>query len=180
MDSIKCIKTRRSVRNFLDKKVSLDNIKQIVEIASFSPSWKNSQTASYIAVFDEKIKENLSENCMMGFQKNSSTVKSAPAVIVVTTLNGVSGYNVDKTFTTSKGTHWQSFDAGIATQTFCLAAHDLGLSTVILGVFDEKKVSELLNIPETHSVSALIALGYNEVELKVPKRKSVDELLTVK
>lgn len=180
MNAIECIKTRRSVRNFKDKEVSLDDIKSIVEIASYSPSWKNSQTPSYIAVLDKEIKEKLSENCMMGFQKNSNTVKFAPAVIVVTTLNGVSGYTADKTFQTSKGTHWQSFDAGVAAQTFCLAAHDLGLSTVILGVFDEEKVSEVLNIPKTHSVSALIALGYNEVELKAPKRKTVDELLKVK
>lgn len=32
------------------------------------------------------------------------------------------------------------FDAGIATQTLCLAAHSKGLGTVILGIYDEEKL----------------------------------------
>lgn len=35
------------------------------------------------------------------------------------------------------------FDAGIAAQTFCLAAHEKGIGTVILGVFDDKKLRKL-------------------------------------
>jgi butyrate kinase len=37
-----------------------------------------------------------------------------------------SGYERDGSFSTSKGEGWEMFDAGIATQTFCLAAHEKG------------------------------------------------------
>ena len=38
MDAIECIKTRRSVRKFTDEKVPVDVVKDIVELASYSPS----------------------------------------------------------------------------------------------------------------------------------------------
>ena len=48
MDAIECIKTRRSVRKFTDEKVPVDVVKDIVELASYSPSWKNTQVIRYI------------------------------------------------------------------------------------------------------------------------------------
>ena len=50
MDAIECIKTRRSVRKFTDEKVPVDVVKDIVELASYSPSWKNTQVIRYILV----------------------------------------------------------------------------------------------------------------------------------
>lgn len=101
-------------------------------------------------------------------------------MVVVTTINNRSGYERDGSATTSKGTHWQSFDAGIATQTFCLAAHEAGLGTVIMGIFDENKVAEVIGLPEGQSVSALVAIGYPAEEPAAPKRKSAEDLLTIK
>lgn len=180
MNSIDCIKTRRSIRKFTDKKVSSDVVSEIVAASAYAPSWKNSQTTRYILVLDEALKNKIADECVMGFEYNQGTIHNAPAIMVVTTVNCRSGYERDGSFTTSKGTHWQSFDAGIATEAFCLAAHEYGLGTVIMGIFDEVKVIEALNIPENQSVSAMIALGYPNEEPVAPKRKSVEELLTVK
>ena len=71
------------------------------------------------------------------------------------------------------------FDCGIAAQTFCLAAHDKGLGTVIMGVFDYEKTAALLNIPDSEEITALIAVGYSDTkDVPVPKRKALDILLT--
>lgn len=180
MNAIECIKTRRSVRAFTEKAVTADVIAEIVDIAAYAPSWKNSQTARYIAVLDPEIKDKLAKECMMGFEYNIGTASAAPAMIVVTTVNGRSGYERDGSLTTSKGTHWQSFDAGIAAQTFCLAAHDAGLGTVIMGIFDEDAVKAVVGVPEGQSVSALIAIGYPATEPVAPKRKNSDDILTVR
>ncbi len=180
MNAIECIKTRRSVRKFKDTAVSPDVLAEIANIAAYAPSWKNSQTTRYIAVLDKDLKDRLANECMMGFEYNIGTASGAPAMVVVTTVNKRSGYERDGSATTSKGTHWQSFDAGIATQTFCLAAHEAGLATVIMGIFDEEKVAEVVGVPEGQSVSALVAVGYAADEPQAPKRKSADELLTVK
>ena len=71
------------------------------------------------------------------------------------------------------------FDAGVASQTFCLAAHEQGLGTVIMGIFDEDKVAQLIQMPEDREMVALIALGYPNEEPIAPKRKTVDDLLTI-
>ena len=180
MNTIECIKTRRSIRKFAYRAVDADVIADIVNVAAFAPSWKNSQTTRYIAVLDKELKGRLANECMMGFEYNMGTANGAPAMMVITTVNNRSGYERDGSATTSKGTHWQSFDAGIATQTFCLAACEAGLATVIMGIFDEEKVKEVVGIPEGQSVSALVAIGYAAEEPLAPKRKSAEELLTVK
>ncbi len=180
MNAVDCIKTRRSIRKFAKKAVSCESIAEVVELAAYAPSWKNSQTTRYIAVLDRELKTRLANECMMGFEYNIGTANGAPCIVVVTTVAGRSGYERDGSATTSKGTHWQSFDSGIATQTFCLAAHEKGLATVIMGIFDEAKVADLVGVPEGQSVSALIALGYADDEPQAPKRKSAEELLTVK
>ncbi len=180
MNTIECIKTRRSTRKFADKAISADVLSDIVNVATYAPSWKNSQATRYIAVTNSALKEKLASECMMGFEYNVNTANGAPAILAVTTVNNRSGYERDGSFTTSKGTHWQSFDAGIATQTFCLAAHEVGLATVIMGIFDESKVSKLLEVPEGQSVSALVAIGYADEVPVAPKRKSAEELLTIK
>ncbi|MDF2587254.1 MAG: Nitroreductase, partial [Anaerocolumna sp.] len=52
-----------------------------------------------------------------------------------------------------------------------------GLGTVIMGYFDEIKIAEVLSIPDTEEVAALISLGYPDEEPEMPKRKEVDVLL---
>lgn len=179
MELIEGIKGRRSVRKFKNTNISAEQIKEIVEIARFAPSWKNSQTTRYKAVIDADLKIRLAKECMMNFEYNINTALNAPAIVVVTTINNRSGFERDGSFTTSKGTHWQSFDAGIATQTFCLAAYEKELATVIMGIFDEEKVAKLLNISPEESVSALVALGYADEHPVAPKRKEADSILEI-
>ena len=71
------------------------------------------------------------------------------------------------------------FDCGIASQTFALACHELGVDTVIMGIFDFDRATELFQIPEDQEVAALMAVGYREdEEIVAPKRKTVEQLLT--
>ena len=69
------------------------------------------------------------------------------------------------------------FDAGVACQSFCLAAKEYGLGTVIMGIFDEAGISEYLEIPDDQELAALIALGYPDIVPEAPVRKTTDVLL---
>lgn len=178
MEALDCIKTRRSVRKFTDAPVTKEEIEQIVAAAAYAPSWKNTQIARYIVVTDAEKKRNLAETCMLDFAYNQKTALHAPALVVVTMLIARSGYERDGSFSTSQGTHWQSFDAGIASQTFCLAAHAQGLGTVIMGIFDENKVAEVLDVPVGQQVAAILAIGHPAEEPVCPKRKDVDTLVS--
>jgi nitroreductase len=171
---------RRSIRKFQPTPVSPDTIRAIVVVAAYAPSWKNSQTTRYTLLTKREEIDRVADECTMGFQKNIDTLHGAPALVVLTTVNDRSGYERDGSFSTSKGTHWQSFDAGLAAEAFCVAAHDAGLGTVILGIYDEGKVKAVLNLPETESVSALIPIGVPAESPVAPKRKDVSELLRIR
>lgn len=179
MQAKEIIETRRSIRRFKDTPVTAELLRQVIGLASNAPSWKNTQTAGYIAVIDPAKKSELAEKATMTFSKNKNNINGAPALIVLTTKDGISGYEPDGKPTTSKGEHWQSFDAGIAAQTLCLSAHEFGLGTVILGIFQEDKVKEILGLPEDIKVSALIPIGFPDEQPDKRPRKSVDELLTI-
>lgn len=177
MDAIECIKTRRSVRQFTQQPVTKEELETVVSLAAYAPTWKNAQTSRYIAVYDRAKLQTIADECIVDFTGNQRTIRSTPVLIVLTTVDGRSGYERDGSFSTSKGTHWQSFDAGIAAQTFCLAAHTQGLGTVIMGIYDEVKICDVVGIPEGQSVAALIALGHPDVIPAMPKRKDVESLL---
>ena len=57
MTANECITGRRSIRSFTDQPVSHELLSQIIETASFAPSWKNTQITRYIAVEGAKKSE---------------------------------------------------------------------------------------------------------------------------
>lgn len=173
------MKTRRSIRKYTDEPVSREQVERIAAAAQLAPSWKNSQTARFTAVMDPGIKKKISENGVFGYKKNSFIIGSAPVLMILSTVEGISGFEPDGSFTTEKGTHWQSFDAGSAAYAFCLAAKEEGLGTCIMGLFDEEYISELIGLPTAQSISALIALGHPDSDPEMPERKELEEILTV-
>lgn len=177
METISCIKTRRSIRKFKPDPITHSILEEMIETASFSPSWKNTQIVRYFAIEDSNLKFKIATECTSSHPNNGTIIQGAPVLIALTILKNRSGYERDGSFSTSKGTGWQMFDAGIAAQTFCLAAHTFGIGSVILGIFDEEKISSLLNLPPTHELAALIAIGYPDETPSIPKRKPVSDLL---
>ena len=95
-------------------------------------------------------------------------------------VKGLSGYEPDGSFSTKKGTHWQSFDAGVAAAHFCLAANALKFGTLIMGRYEEDKVKEILSLPEEYDVSALIAIGHPAVIPAASERKPLSDVLSVR
>lgn len=179
MTAKECIMGRRSIRQFTEQAISEDVLAEIVEEASFAPSWKHTQITRYIAVTGA-IKERIASECTDTHPNNGKIISSAPMLIAVTIIKNRSGYERDGSFSTPKGSGWQMFDAGIASQTFCLAAYEKGIGSVILGIFDEAKASAILEIPEDRELIALIPIGYPAEEPVAPKRKPVTDLLSYK
>ena len=178
MDAQTCILTRRSVRKFTDEPVSHELLEKVVALAAYAPSWKNTQISRYLAIEDPEVRNTIAEEYCLPGANNPNIIKGAPLLVAQTFVKSRCGYERDGTFTTDREDGWQYYDCGIAAQTFCLAAHDLGLATVIMGVFDRKKLQEFLQIPEDQELMALIALGHPADEPTAPKRKELDVLLS--
>lgn len=176
MNVVECIKSRRSIRKYKPEPVCHSVLESIISAASYSPSWKNTQITRYIAIEDTSVIQKIADEFTPDY--NSNIVRQVPVLIAVTFLKARSGFERDGSFSTKKEDRWQMFDVGIACQSFCLAAHDAGLGTVIMGIFDEDGISELLKIPENQELAALIALGTPDISPETPKRKAVHDLLT--
>ena len=132
------------------------------------------------AVKNADLKEKIAQNCVLGFDFNAKTIVRCNALVIVSVVTKVSGYEPDGSYSTTQEDRWEMFDAGIANQTFCLAAHSKGVGSVILGVFDENKIRQYLTLPDNERVTNLIALGYPlEGAKNAPPRKEVSQLLEI-
>lgn len=178
MEALECIKTRRSVRKYSDQPVTRETLDKIFEAVTYAPSWKNTQSVRYTVVDDPALKAEIAEKAVLGFALNQKTISRCPVLLIQSTVNSISGHSPDGSVDTSKGDTWTMYDAGISAQTLCLAATDCGLGTVIMGVFDEVAMAELIHLPENQTVTGMIAIGYPAGDSKMPPRKPASELVT--
>lgn len=174
METLECIETRRSIRNFNQKPIENELIEKLVFEAQFAPTWKNSQTTRFTAVTDRAVLDELC-GALPGF--NAAVVHSSPLLIAVSAVTKRSGFERDGTPTTLLGEAYTYFDCGATVQTLCLAANDLKIGTVILGIFDPVKIKPLLSIPDNEDLVVLVACGYHDSDSQMPSRRAIEDLL---
>lgn len=177
MEVITALKERRSVRQYKNEKVDRELMREIVDIAKWAPSWGNFQVARYTLVDDKEVIRQLGTDGVNGFVYNVDTLKNANGVAVLSFVKGKSGKLDGEAYATSKASVWEVFDAGIACQTFCLAAHAKGVGTVVMGVIDDESISKIVGLPEEETVAALIVYGLPAGETPATPRKDVDDIL---
>src|SRR4030066_709250 len=156
MDLMDAIRGRRSIRKYKPDPVPEEVLRTLLEAVRWSPSWANTQCWEVIIVKDPNMKSTLA-NTLTKTNPSLSSMTEAPIVMVLCGKKGVSGFKKGEAATV-KG-DWLMFDTGIAMQNLCLAAHALGLGTVVVGRFDHNKVAEILGIPQNVEVVALTPLG---------------------
>ena len=175
METFECIKTRRSVRKFLEKEVSNETIEVLIDAARHAPFGgppkKFCQPWEFIIVKDDKIKGELA----LGYE-DRQFIKKAPVIIAV-----CANKNCDKGYK-----EWDLI-VGLADENLLLMAHDLGLGACYISTFthhdehkeDRKRLINALNIPENIELISLIALGYpDESEQKEEKElRGIKELI---
>ncbi|MGQ9508813.1 MAG: nitroreductase family protein [Thermodesulfobacteriota bacterium] len=174
MELVEAIQGRRSIRKYRSDPISDDLLQKVIEAVRWSPSWANTQCWELIIVRDPKVKSDLASTLPKGNPALPSMTE-APLIVVLCGKKGVSGFKKGEAVTT-KG-DWLMFDTGIAMQNLCLMAHSLGIGTVIVGLFDHKKVEQILEVPETVEVVAMTPLGYPAASGAAPKRKEPSEFV---
>lgn len=164
MDLMKAIQTRRSIRAYDTRVVEEEKLKRILESARLSPSAGNRQERRFVIIRDPKTRKQLCEAA-----KNQSFVAEAPVVIVAC--------SVESEYVMSCGQLAYPIDTAIAVDHMTLQAVEEGLGTCWIGAFDEKKVKEILAIPDNVRVVALLPVGYpSDIPGHMP-RKSLSEIV---
>jgi len=175
METLQCIAERRSIRQFTDAEVSNEQLHRLMEAARLAPSWANTQCWEFIIVRDPATKEKLAQTMPEGNPARKAAV-NAPVLLVACGKLGKSGFYKGSA-ATSKGDNWYLYDVGLATQNISLAAHDLGLGSVILGLFDADKAGEILGLPEDAKVVTMMPIGVPAKTGKMPPRKPLCEFV---
>lgn len=173
MELQKCLETRKSIRKYKDTPVSKEMIQEVIKAAQLAPSWKNTQVSRYYVATGDAKKE-FAEKCLPTFNRNNT--ENAPVLMVTTVVDGLSGYTQQGDTHLKHG--FACFDNGLQVANLCLKATELGLGTLIIGIYKEAAIREFFNIPENEIVVAVLSLGYPDIDPDAKPRKAVEEIVT--
>ena len=176
MEIKECIKGRRSVRKYEYEKIEQEVIESMVKAGQYAPSWKNSQTPRYYAAITEEAIESV-RACLPGF--NAERTEGVGAYIVTTAKKGLSGCNADGEYFSHLGNGYECFDNGLAVENMLLYAHSIGYSTLIMGLFDEAGLRQLLDVPSDEDIVVVIAVGRRDIDPQRPERKATESVLKI-
>ena len=161
------IEKNRSYRRFFqDQQISIDLLKELVNLARLSASARNLQSLKYMLSnkkeTNEKIFEQLSwAGYLKDWQGPSEGEKPAAYIIIV----------ADKNISNNLTNDWVYTDFGIACQSILLGAVETGFGGCILAAIKRKKLRELLYIDERFEILGVIALGKPKEEIVIDELK---------
>lgn len=174
MDVMEAIKSRRSVRKYTTDPVSESDTETVLDAARWAPSWRNSQCVRWIVVKDTDTKARLADT-LTPTNPARDAVRTVPVVLVACAEMGRAGFKRGEEVT-DKG-DWYMFDVASAAQSLMLAAVELGLATVHVGLFDAKKAEGILGVPEGTRIVEFIPLGHPAEKPEGPGRKELKEIV---
>ncbi len=165
MDIGDAIKGRRSIRSYSDKKVSLGDVADILEIARFSPSAGNMQNWKVVVVTDEKLRAELAKAA-----KKQDWMVEAPVYLVI--CNEYS--DISKMYK-ELGKMFSIQNCAILATNIMNLAHARGFGTCWVGSFPADTVKRILGLPDDGvDPEAIITLGYPGAEdLEKQKRREI-------
>jgi nitroreductase len=182
MDVFEAIRNRRSIRRYKTDPVDDETVNKVLEAAHWAPSWGNTQCWRFIVVRDSGIKNEIADNLLKIKVDNelvenaaATAVRRAPVLLVVCAEMGKAGYTQEGMMVTDKGECWYMFDIALAVENMTLAAHALGLGTVIVGGFDAASTARILDVPDGYKVVTMTPLGIPDHTGQVSPRKNLAE-----
>jgi nitroreductase len=164
---------RQSCRSYAEEKaVEPEKLNAILEAARLAPSACNGQPYHFTVCTGETSRKVAEATAGMGLNKFAV---QAPVMIVVSEEPYVKSAAMGARV---KNNDYRSIDIGIATAYLTAEATAQGLSTCILGWFDDAKIREVCNLK--YPVRLVITLGYAREGdvLRNKKRKDLSELVS--
>jgi nitroreductase len=176
------IENRRSIRKFKEEKLTSETMDELLEAARLAPSGTNLQPWRFMAVTSAEKREQLAK-CTF----NVNFIAQAPLTMVccvdiraletrgqrvkeLQESGAFAGTDLEKISISDYAEKRQRDDAAnlaylnlnvaIAIEHMILRGVDLGLGSCWVMLFSQKRVKELLNLPDSLYVTALVPFGY--------------------
>jgi nitroreductase len=171
VDYAELILKRESCRNYDPaRKVEREKIEQCLNAARLAPSACNSQPWHYWVITNGESVKKAAKATQVGLLNGFT--KDCPVLVAVT----------EEEAFLRQGQANQKFaqmDLGLSVSQFCCMATELGLSTCIMGAFDEQAIRKIASIPDTSRLRLVLALGYaKDASVRKKTRKPLGEIST--
>ena len=144
--------TRHSVRHYIDKPISIEDLRTIAQAGTYAPSAMNRQTWQFTITRNEELIAGLAKAIEVVLGRENYDMYQPKALIVTSNL---------------RDNHNGPEDNACALQNMFLAAHSLGIGKVwinqLKGICDDERIRPILDkmqIPSDHVVWGMCALGY--------------------
>ncbi len=164
METLKAIFTRRSVRSFLGKKIHKEDLLHIVKAGMQAPSARNFQPWHFITTTNRKILDKIPK-----VHPYAEMAEQAQAGILV-----CGDLDIESSV------EYNALNCAAATQNILLAAHDMGLGAVWIGIHprDQRKqaMKDMFALPETIIPVSLVLIGYPAEKSKPVDRFKKDRI----
>ena len=164
MNVVDAILTRRSIRKYTGEKVTGEQVELMLKAAMYAPSASDRQPWQFVVIDQKELLFQIKEA-----HPHAQMLANASLAILICG---------DEKLELAKG-YW-AVDCGAATQNLLLAAHDIGLGAVWLGLHprEERKeaIKRILDLPESIQPFSLISIGYPAEEKPVPQRFFKDKI----
>ena len=194
--TLKHFMQRRTVREFSDKKIPIEIIKNVVKSASSAPSGANKQPWYFGIVKDPKVKKNIrlaaEKEEKLFYEKRASeswlrdlnqfdTDWHKPFLETAPFLIAVFKQNYDLGRADKRKNYYVNESVGIAIGFLLVALHNAGLATLVHTPSPMGFLEKILNRPQNEKAVVLIPVGYPAANTKVPKlkKKSFEDVATI-
>ncbi|MHA1477305.1 MAG: nitroreductase family protein [Promethearchaeota archaeon] len=153
------LKDRRSIRSYLDKKISDKEVEMILEAGRWTPSASNKQPWEFLVIRNKEILREISKKAFYGRH-----IKRAPlAIAIVGKIKLNPNYYIQ--------------DTSLASMNMMLMAWSLGIGTCWTGALKRDAVKELLGLEENDYLLTILPMGYIKGNIPKPTlRKGLDQL----
>jgi nitroreductase len=174
------IKTRRSVREYLDMPLSEETIKKIIDAGRYAPTGLNLQPWRFMVVQNKEMLNKLSDYSKPILVKNLEGRKDAGAVNFLKRLQ-------DKNFNLfynapvlifvigSKNNALTDYDCSMCAENMMLAAQSLGIGSCWIGgaavIQQSEELMAELKIPQNYKIIAPLIFGYPGTTPPPPEKR---------
>lgn len=135
---------RYSVRKYDSRPIEPEKLEMILNAGRLAPTAKNLQPQRILVVQGADLEK---------MQSCTPCLYGQTAILVVC-------YDKNESWKSRSGREIGDVDGGIVLTGMMYQAQDLGIGSLVVGIYKEEVLRERFNIPENYEIVALLMLGY--------------------